>query len=201
MSDNIVLAIVAAVRDFMVAFDQTFYSTAENTPCEIAALRSSLIREEYGEYNSSPSVSVDELDAICDLLYVIAGTALTFNVPLHPYISGQLYGSRKVKHDISTVILPILQDLDSRFPCTRIQNQWLNAATRRIIDVAKMNGYDLPAAFVEVHRSNMTKLWKEPPKELYNIKQKKGGWLVKRPEDGKVIKSPTYSPADLKPYI
>jgi predicted HAD superfamily Cof-like phosphohydrolase len=49
--------------------------------------------------------------------------------------------------------------------------------------------WGIPASkcFQEVHRSNMTKVWSD-------------GTVHKR-EDGKVIKPPTYSPADLKSIV
>lgn len=55
--------------------------------------------------------------------------------------------------------------------------------------------------FAEVHRSNLTKLW---PDHLVDTRPKnttatrtKEGWIVKR-ADGKVVKSPLYSPPNLK---
>jgi predicted HAD superfamily Cof-like phosphohydrolase len=44
-------------------------------------------------------------------------------------------------------------------------------------------GIDLEPVFEEVHRSNMTKVWADGQ--------------VRRREDGKVIKPPTYSPANI----
>jgi len=44
-------------------------------------------------------------------------------------------------------------------------------------------GIDLAPVFEEVHRSNMTKVWSDGQ--------------VRRREDGKVIKPPTYSPANI----
>ncbi len=45
-------------------------------------------------------------------------------------------------------------------------------------------GIDLEKVLAEVHRSNMTKLWEDG--------------TVHRREDGKILKPPTYSPADIK---
>lgn len=47
-------------------------------------------------------------------------------------------------------------------------------------------GIDLEPVFEEIHRSNMSKLWKNG---------------VRKDKGGKVIKSPEYSPADLKSII
>lgn len=54
------------------------------------------------------------------------------------------------------------------------------------IGYAHSCGYDLEGAFKELHRSNMSKLV--------------DGKLVKR-EDGKVLKGPNYSPADMSGYM
>lgn len=48
-------------------------------------------------------------------------------------------------------------------------------------------GIDLEPVFNEIHRSNMTKLWP-------------GGKVVKN-DDGKVIKPPTYSPANVEEEV
>lgn len=45
----------------------------------------------------------------------------------------------------------------------------------------------MESVFAEVHRSNMSKVWEDG--------------TVHRREDGKIIKPPTYSPADLSEYI
>jgi predicted HAD superfamily Cof-like phosphohydrolase len=49
--------------------------------------------------------------------------------------------------------------------------------------------WGIPAdeCFLEVHRSNMTKVWSDG--------------TVKRREDGKIMKPPTYSPAQLEPIL
>ncbi|MBN8521305.1 MAG: nucleoside triphosphate pyrophosphohydrolase family protein [Alphaproteobacteria bacterium] len=44
------------------------------------------------------------------------------------------------------------------------------------------------SAFAEVHRSNMSKLGED-------------GQPIRRPEDGKVMKGPNYTPPDLTPFI
>lgn len=46
-------------------------------------------------------------------------------------------------------------------------------------------GIQIDPVFDEVHRSNMTKVWPD-------------GTIHRREEDGKIIKPPTYSPADIK---
>ena len=51
-------------------------------------------------------------------------------------------------------------------------------------------------AQAEVHRSNMSKIWNEEPVNEPGVSTKaKDGWILKR--NGKVVKPPTYSKADL----
>lgn len=65
----------------------------------------------------------------------------------------------------------------------------------------------LNAAFNEVHRSNMSKMWSEEQLEAGKKKyptcivEHYGGGLYRLLMDGKVIKSPTYSPANLEQFL
>lgn len=62
--------------------------------------------------------------------------------------------------------------------------------------------------FAEVHRSNMSKLWTQSEvnamddweRERVQIKRAGLRFIVRRP-DGKVLKSPSYSPANLGPIL
>lgn len=60
-------------------------------------------------------------------------------------------------------------------------------------------------AFAEVHRSNMSKLWtaeeiESLPPDCRATRVDDERFVVKR-SDGKVIKSPSYSPANLRPIL
>lgn len=59
-------------------------------------------------------------------------------------------------------------------------------------------------AFAEVHRSNLTKLWSESEVnacvECYTF-QKSGDKFIARRDDGKIMKSPSYSPVNLAPFV
>jgi predicted HAD superfamily Cof-like phosphohydrolase len=63
----------------------------------------------------------------------------------------------------------------------------------------------MDAAVAEIHRSNMSKLWTKD--ELasapadHKIQPAWGGLFIVSRSDGKIIKSPSYSPANLKPII
>ena len=70
---------------------------------------------------------------------------------------------------------------------------------------AGFTAQQVESAVYEIHRSNMSKLWSED--ELVNVPGdsrahyvKDGRYIVRR-SDGKVVKSPSYSPANLEPII
>jgi predicted HAD superfamily Cof-like phosphohydrolase len=64
-------------------------------------------------------------------------------------------------------------------------------------------GQKLDEVFAETHRSNMSKLWEcECGVEDSTCQQCNGtGEYVKRREDGKILKSPTYSRANIAPIL
>lgn len=68
---------------------------------------------------------------------------------------------------------------------------------------AGFNADTIDQAFLEVHRSNMSKLWTDREKAEYagsdlTFEPRFDKWIAKR--NGKVIKSPSYSPAQLEKF-
>ncbi len=124
--------------------------------------------------------------------------------------------------------LPDDEMLEFRYDLTKEENQELRDAKDKVayldavcdklyvtLGDAVAAGIDpetLPEAFVEVHRSNMSKLWTRD-EVLNDIRYHEGTitiqfvetattpkqWLVQR-LDGKVLKSPSYSPAQLEQF-
>lgn len=70
---------------------------------------------------------------------------------------------------------------------------------------AGISGQQLLEGFLEVHSSNMTKLW--PSAYIHNappgsiVKEVQPGMYSVKDSFGKVVKSPTYIPPDLKPIL
>jgi len=70
---------------------------------------------------------------------------------------------------------------------------------------AGFTAQQIEATVYEIHRSNMSKLWSADeidsiPADCRASHVGDGRYIVRR-NDGKVIKSPTYSPANLQPII
>jgi hypothetical protein len=70
---------------------------------------------------------------------------------------------------------------------------------------AGFTAHQIESAVYEIHRSNMSKLWSADeidsiPADCRASNVGDGRYIVRR-NDGKIIKSPTYSPANLQPII
>ena len=202
----------AMVKEFMDAFDQTCYKNVTEVPCEVATLRAALIREEHAEYMKAKVRSADELDAIVDLLYVTLGTNLALGVPVQPYRSGQVRLASDKKFYVVHEVAEVVTDLDSKFPCAKIQNHALAALTQRLIDTGRQRGYDLNGAFAAVHKANMGKLWSEVEVTTAKKDHAKDGsiklkeikgvpYYLVRNSLGKIIKPPSFQAADLAAFI
>lgn len=164
---------------------------------QMAQLRHALIQEEFSEYLNATS-PIDRLDALCDLMYVVAGTAdvlslqagVIANIPLANAI-GDLT-SELLKHPLCQQGLT--RGLSKSYPAIELLGQQCS---------------NFFAAFDEVHRSNMSKLWtteqiqplvRDADKDFFLVDSLKQLWVC-RNKAGKVIKPPTYSPAQLEQYL
>lgn len=191
------------VKEFMDNFDQPCYPSAESTPCAVAVLRGNLIEEETKELVRAPAYSAEELDAICDLLYVTLGTNLALGIPVRVPLFNH---PAPTKEQFYQLIKPCVQDLYCKFPCTKTQTTELNKITACCFILANNYNYNLASAFRAVHESNMSKLWKDnalaraAQKPGFTATMKPKGWLVKDSR-GKVVKPEHFSPPDLTPYI
>lgn len=188
-----------AVKEFMASFDQPCYGHVDEAPIELHQLRANLISEELKEYYSAYERGTEELDALCDLHYVVVGTLLAYSMAVKPYKSGQLVLPTWAKRTINA--RPVLNDLGSCFPCQNLLAAEGNLLIARIEDVAYMAGYDILGAFKAVHANNMAKLWPTVPDDpTLTATKKPSGWLVKR-ADGKVVKPPGHTKVDLTPFV
>ncbi len=185
------------VRDWMRIFDQE----TPDEPCipseEIRWLRRNLIMEEYYELVGART-RVTALDALADLRYVILGSVVAYGLNLEP--------TPAVTNDYAplvelTQVLIDCQDIAAARR-TLLGMLWWLKLTEAGLD---FTADQINAAFDEVHRSNLSKAWTYEetrsgiPAECFVRKQfgVDGRCCVVKNFDGKVIKSPSYSPAKL----
>lgn len=161
------------VKDFMQKYQQQTPEKPAHPAASIRALRVKLLLEEVFELAEASGVRIEEFD----------GSQIDLKkIQLHV-----LNNKDGDKVDLVGVA-DALADID-----------YVN------LGAAVAYGIDLEPFQTEVHRSNMTKLWKleeisgTPTLDITRVSDSGDGrvCLVKN-EDGKVIKSPSYSPADLK---
>lgn len=175
------------VREFMDAFQQPYLKAGvmglENFPTEDAIkARMAMLLEEIDELEEAERVRSDVgiLDAIVDIMYVMYGGALECGVDRIEIWDNFSRPTFKRPDDGSFDYSYVIRHV--------------SGIVRPRIDLF---GHELfYKAFMEVHRSNMSKVWKEEPVNEPGVSTKvKEGWILKR--NGKVVKPPTYSKANL----
>lgn len=143
-------------------------------------------------------------DACADLKYVVYGAATTWGLAL-------AYEEKKVgafgiqakdrPTDYSIFMLATIVSkgmeanrrfiqacIKDKFGCAHPDFDEIKASLENMIEytyaIERGAGINIDPIFEEVQRSNMSKLWED-------------GSVHRRPEDGKIMKPPTYSPADI----
>lgn len=199
---NAINSMYDSVVAFMQACNQevnTTQKTLSEIDRETLQLRTSLIKEEFGELISSET-RTEELDALLDLMYVSLGTLASFGYkPLYLNQSlslddkklSEIYIYSNYKYlDIIYNNLITYMNNDTKLSINEKKSSKelfyvLNKFILEIYDLGNRLFPQFNEAFEEVHRSNMSKL--ENGKALKN-------------EYGKVIKSKSYSPPNLTQF-
>lgn len=211
-------------QEAVLEFHKTFSCTISEEPAlpsdKDMELRINLINEEAGEFVDGCENLVEAADALGDLLYVIYGASITYGVyfehikafviPSLPSATSPtvpLNGSSKL---LAALIKWKAAEFEVYARARQIENvrKSLDELLFTTYSIGFSYGIDLSPVLMEIHRSNMTKLWTD--KEIESVgpdSQYEGRlvsstgdrhWLVKRKADGKVMKSPSYSGADLE---
>lgn len=174
-------------------------------------LRVELIREELRELANAiiDNDRIQILDALCDIQYVLSGSVLAWGLRSlfeNIKIATEARPIPDMERHLVTIfgLLPQLEvAADMKFGGQVLTHlQFLQGRLSRLVFHFGFENFS--EAFAEVHRSNMSKLWDKPDyqaKGVYQMDATEGGkWIAKR-GDGKILKSPTYSPADLRRYV
>lgn len=169
---------IEQVKEFMETFGQPTSYPAE-VPETVFDLRYDLIEEELEELEAAKTI-IDVADALGDLVYVIEGAMLIYNVKptltLNPY----------------DTVLDL--NMDEHFLAEGIANMWvaleqwsLSRMLNEVEFMAAQCGIPLKKVVDEIHASNMSKLGADG-KPIYR-------------EDGKVLKGPNYFTPNLEKVI
>jgi predicted HAD superfamily Cof-like phosphohydrolase len=175
------------VAEFHRAFGHPVAATPELPEQAVRDLRIKLIREELNEYCTAfeNNDRVEMADALADLLYVLAGTAVSYGfAPDEPIESP--YDGRDPIEGRSGAYAQFLRDDFAKYEAAEQSNDidLIRSAVFHmmveIFGIARQSRIPINAVFTEVHRSNLTKL-------------DENGRVVTR-DDGKVMKSDRYQP-------
>jgi len=181
----------AAVAEFHREFE---------VPIEYTPLRIELLTEENEELARATD-KTEIADAICDIIYVAAGTIVALGYAEFAHIYEIKHNPELDQEVISYAIMYDLSCIDShkrpedkaRY-CHNIIERCLNLAST--LDIPVMTN------FRNVHSNNMAKKWSDdqvhalPADCTYSLKSTATGWIVKSPA-GKVLKPPGHPKPDL----
>lgn len=181
-------------------------------------LRPKLIAEELHELRAAIEANdrLEQLDALCDIQYVLSGAVLAWGLRkqyLHPAITINLCKIPDMDAHLARMLGTVaMMKIDVSRVSTSACISWhLRELQSRLSRFVWHLGFSecFSAAFTEVHRSNMSKQWSEHevamhdsntlPKLHFTLTD--GCFFIARRDDGKIIKSPSYSPADLKRFL
>lgn len=188
------------VLEFTKAYD--FQVGDENTVITdfLRKQRLDLIHEEICEYEDAKKKGdrLEMLDALCDIMYVVLGSHITFGIPL------------KMSNK-ETELCDFTDELTHGDKAAMAL--YLTSISSNVLYKSVLLNVEFKKAFTEVHRSNMSKscgsidevyatMAQHKYKDIdYNYVTKEGRWFIHRKDNGKLIKSIAYSKADLSKYI
>lgn len=170
-----------------------------------ARFRWRMLKEEFEEYNAS-NKPADKLDALCDLMYFSIGACIELGIPVEPY-TGKASGKGIKKWlPLAAEVAACNRELNKAPLCERGLTGALNELNKAIEEAAAIQGLPLRAAFTEVHRTNMAKLWTQA-----DLRFMDPGWsatpvpgqltFIVKNEAGKVRKPPGWTAPKLAAFI
>jgi predicted HAD superfamily Cof-like phosphohydrolase len=193
------------VDEFHEAFGVEKFKSPFDAPLPTRQLRARLHAEEFAEWIEA-KVPVETLDAICDLAYVHAGTLMQLSVTDQPLLLKSMQHS--VPRGVAMLRRPSF--------CEHTGERTLVEAAASVVNygLSVLRPGLFEAAFAEVHRSNMAKLWTAAQvAELDGRKDRSAlelQWTTRPVKDGlfsvkdgggKIMKPPTWTPPNLQQFI
>lgn len=207
------------VEEFMTVSGQVVNKLPTELTTDLSKLRYALFIEEVEELRAAIEAGdrVEMLDAVCDINYILLGTAATVgenvNEEIITYLKMNATAKLPQPDFVKNHIPDMLKELSS-FSVLEVEE-----AIRVNMKLALYLGFShlvLQEAFKRVHASNMTKFfYKDEPSEVINDTVKKyteegvmtylnqvGDYMViYRHPDGKILKSINYKPVDLNDLV
>jgi predicted HAD superfamily Cof-like phosphohydrolase len=180
------------VAEFHRAFGAYIATEPALPSADIRQLRISLIREELNEYCDAYMADdrIEMADALADLLYVLAGTAVAYGIAPDEPVESSYVRDPPIAERLTGVYSNYLRDDFSLYLRAEETNdlEIIQSAIYHmmveIFGIAWQCKIPINEVFAEVHNSNMSKL------DIH-------GKPILR-EDGKILKtSPLFSPPDI----
>ena len=191
------------VKEFMQAFGQECPEKPGIPSIETRLLRWALINEEGCVELDRASSRLEEFDAVLDSRYVALGTAIAYGVQEENICLSHVLEGLPLD-ELNTNLLKATTDSAVRFWVNHILG-WVSLAEIQL----GFHSWQIHEGFNEVHRSNMSKFWTPTQANLRFYQDgdifikptPNSGLVVVTNQSGKVIKSPSYSPANLGPIL
>lgn len=218
-----------AVCDFMTVAGQEINTEFTFQRLQTANFRIALIQEElYGKNELFDSAERDDdrgvLDGICDVLFVTYGAMASYGIaPFNRTFdkTTTIHGKRYAhvfsfwNRELSSAFEQFKRGVASGDNPTI--SHGLNNLVSASFEMAKDLGYDLPSAFNEVYKSNMSKFCttmeqayesiaekREEQNEKYeevHVVQVGEYFVIRANSNGKVLKGNDFFEPDLTPYV
>lgn len=179
------------VAEFQTAFGHPVATEPTLPSQEVRDLRTNLIQEELFEYCDAFDADdiIEMADALGDLLYVLAGAALTYGVAALDEPIWSPYEGMAPAENGATCFPDLLREdfaayqrAEESGDLQQIQFAICHFMVE-IYGIARQQSVPINAVFREIHRSNMSKLMPD-------------GSVLRR-ADGKVMKGTLYSPPNI----
>lgn len=203
---------LAQVANFHEAFRVRIAPAPDLSDSAINQLRCSLLREELLETAEAirENNRVEILDGLCDSQYVLCGAVLSWGYRSMWENVTHKIALRKI-HDADAHLVKML-GLVNHLEIVAVGGmEWsvwgyLVELQETLTELVCSMGFSsvFGDAFAEVHRSNMSKKWNHGelplvPDGSHGIEDSDGSFVC-RNASGKIIKSPSYSPASLEQF-
>ena len=193
-----------AVKAFWIKFEMPIKASLNDLNAANAKLSANLIREEMQEFIDAKE-EVDQLDAIIDWLYVSLGGMLGSGLSARQFDFVRLHDQRGMMELSASVI----HAFEKRpLPCCATIQMRLPELCAALLVYGMKTWHNFDVAWAMVHDKNMSKVWilaEIAPicaDRDFRIKcVTPNEYIVWRKSDGKLLKPPSFQPADLRPFL